>query len=155
MKKVLALSAALLVPAIGFAGTDEAPEAVLYDVMPISAVVPATDEPVACTMEYAPVCSVSGVTHGNACSAGKDPVAYAGECDSYVDTAALAKWKKKSAKLDRQLGKYSEAQLVAAHDRAVKQIEMTKMSRIVREAQVERITVLPFVRNAIEKKLGW
>ncbi len=38
------------------------------------------EEPTMCTMEYMPVCGENGVTYGNACSAGKNPIAYAGEC---------------------------------------------------------------------------
>jgi hypothetical protein len=38
------------------------------------------DEPTMCTMQYDPVCGVDGVTYGNACSAGKTEIAYAGEC---------------------------------------------------------------------------
>lgn len=38
------------------------------------------EEPTICTMEYMPVCGVNWVTYGNACSAGKNTIAYAGEC---------------------------------------------------------------------------
>lgn len=40
----------------------------------------ADEEPTMCTMQYDPVCGVDGVTYGNACSAGKTEIAYAGEC---------------------------------------------------------------------------
>jgi len=41
---------------------------------------PYEEEPTMCTMQYDPVCGVNGVTYGNVCSAGKNPIAYAGEC---------------------------------------------------------------------------
>jgi hypothetical protein len=40
------------------------------------------DQPMMCTMEYAPVCSASGVTYGNSCMASTSgaTIAYTGEC---------------------------------------------------------------------------
>lgn len=108
------------------------------------------DVPMMCTMDYNPVCGVNGTTYGNACGAGKNPIAYKGECNSYVDNAAYAKLEStKTEVLKRQFSKYSDAKLISVQGTINQRIEMVKMSRIAREIQVQKITLYTFVKNTI------
>lgn len=92
-----AMATAALYPVVTLAETEvrEEPAINLEDgvsVMPINAI--AENEPMMCTMEYMPVCGLNGQTYGNSCSAGKNAIAYAGECDSYVKYSELARLKR-------------------------------------------------------------
>ena len=91
----LTIAAITLSPALSFAeeATSE-PVANLEDVMTIMPISAIQDEPMMCTMEYMPVCGINGVTYGNSCSAGKNAVAYAGECETYVNYSQYARLKR-------------------------------------------------------------
>ncbi len=119
---------------------------VLYDTV--------SEEPMMCTMDYNPVCGVNGTTYGNACTAGKNPVAYKGECNTYVDNAAYAKLvSTKTEALKRQLSKYSNEKLLLGLENIEKAIKMVELSRIARSVQIERITLLTFIKNTVPNVL--
>lgn len=126
----------------------------IMTIMPISAIQP--DEPMMCTMEYMPVCGINGVTYGNSCSAGKNAVAYAGECETYVNYSQYARLKRTAEKaVTAKVSAYSEEARIKALETIEARIAVVKLSRIAQHVQKERITFLVFVRGIIQNTLKY
>lgn len=106
-----------------------------------------------CTMEYAPVCSTNWVTYGNKCTAWDNEIAYAWECDKYIDTNLIKKFDIYKIKLNKQLENISNENLTKAIEKADLLIANTKLEKIAEQVQKERITKYKFLRDLISTKL--
>lgn len=147
-----------LYPAFSFAEeVSLEPIANLEDVLTITPVNSiAVGEPMMCTMEYAPVCGLNGTTYGNSCMAGKNFVAYAGECESYVNYPQYARLKRVAGKaVSAKVSAYSEEARVKALETIDARIAAVKLSRIAPQMQKEKITFLVFVRGIIQTSLKY
>lgn len=123
-------------------------------VMPVNSI--AVGEPMMCTMEYMPVCGINGTTYGNSCSAGKNAIAYEGECESYVNYPQYARLKRVAGKaITAKVSGYSEEARVKALETIEARIAAVKLSRIAPQAQKEKITFLVFVRGIIQNTLKY
>lgn len=114
------------------------------------------EQPTMCTMQYDPVCGVNGQTYGNSCMAQWAEIAYAGECSTMVDSDFLSELNSNTVyvtKVETLLETVQTPRLETAVITANKLIENTKLLRIAQELQVERITMLTFLKNLINGEL--
>lgn len=121
------------------------------------------DNMVICTMEYAPVCWVDGVTYWNRCVAeqqNKVEVAYTWECKatndtlSYVDRELFKKYVESNKQIPELL-KYIETKaLESASLKLEQKIEATKLQRIARWVQEQRITAFVFLKWLIDREIN-
>lgn len=115
---------------------------------------PWEEEPRMCTMEYAPMCWVDWVTYGNKCMAGKKEIAYAWECDTYINTAKLANYKKTTAKYDKKLAKVKTEKLEKWIEKVNKMIETIKLTKMAKEAIIKKVTEYTFIKYLFENELS-
>ena len=110
---------------------------------------------VMCTMEYAPVCWIDWKTYWNRCVSelqNKVKVAYVWECSDYVDINKFNKYKEYNSWLEYLLTKKTTKQLENALDKLEDMIEATKLQKIAKWLQVERITIFKYFREIIRNE---
>jgi hypothetical protein len=104
-------------------------------------------------MEYAPVCSTNWVTYSNKCTAWNNEIAYAWECDKYIDNNLLKKLDIYKTRLNKQLENISNENLAKAIEKADLLIANIKLEKIAEEVKKYKITQYKFLRNLISTKL--
>lgn len=112
------------------------------------------EESFICTMEYTPVCWVDAKTYGNSCMAQKVWVAYAWECNEFVDKDQYKKLEKYTTNIKAKIKTISKDKLEKAIVKLDKMIEVTKLQRIAKTVQIERITKNYFIKQIILNELN-
>lgn len=124
------------------------------------------DDPIMCTMEYAPVCAEVQIqcikapcypiqqTFWNACSAWRNKVLYTGECDDYVDINLYNTYLTKELEIKNKLKNLPTKTLEKALELIWELMTKTKEQKISMFVKKIKITKYMFLKYLVENQLN-